>query len=148
MKTPIDEVLEEYDFDKSSLIAILQNIQEKKGYLSSDTIQETAEKIGLPIGKVYGVVTFYSQFRLAPVGKNMVRVCLGTACHVQGGKRILETIENELEIKDGETTEDGKFTVESVSCIGACGLAPVMTINDDTYGRLTPDKLSDILSHY
>jgi len=148
MKNVVDEVLKDYDYDHSALLSILQNIQQKEGYLSPEIIKEVAKKINLPLSKVYGVATFYSQFRLKPRGKNIIRVCLGTACHVRGGKRILETIENELGIKDGETTSDGRFTLESVACIGACGLAPVMMINNDTYGRLTPDKISGVLSRY
>jgi len=148
MGNVVDKVLKNYDYDHSALLSILQNIQQKEGYLSPEIIKEVAEKINLPLSKVYGVATFYSQFRLKPRGKNIIRVCLGTACHVRGGKRILETIENELGIKDGETTPDGRFTLESVACIGACGLAPVMMINNDTYGRLTPDKISGVLSRY
>lgn len=148
MKSSVKRVIDKYDGDKGALISVLQEVQQEEGYLSSDTIREVALGLGIPLGKVFGVATFYSQFRLSPIGKNIIRVCMGTACHVGGGKRILETIENELKIKDGETTPDGRFTLESVACIGACGLAPVMMVNDETYGRLTPDTIHDILSRY
>ena len=104
--------------------------------------------MNIPVSQIYGVVTFYSQFHLKPRGKNIIRVCLGTACHVRGGKAILTAIEDTLKIKAGGTTPDLLFTLETVACIGACGLAPVLMINDDTHGRLTPEGTPEILSKY
>lgn len=141
-------VFEKYAGKKGSLIPILQETQDKYGYLPKDAIKAIAEATGNPVSQVYGVVTFYSQFHLNPRGRNIIRVCQGTACHVRGGKKILEAIEDILEIKPGTTTGDLRYTLETVACIGACGLAPVMMINDDTHGRLTEDILPDILAKY
>ena len=111
-------------------------------------MEYVAQETKTPISSIYGVVTFYSQFHLNPRGRNIIRVCQGTACHVRGGKLILEEVEKELGVKAGHTTEDLRFTVETVACIGACGLAPVMQINEDTHGRLTPEKIALILEKY
>ena len=116
--------------------------------MQNDVLEYVAEKTGIPVSEIYGVVTFYSLFHLNPRGRNIIRVCQGTACHVRGGKLILQTLEKELGIKAGHTTDDLRFTLETVACIGACGLAPVMQINDDTHGRLTPDKVPAILQRY
>lgn len=141
-------IFEKYSGKKGSLIPILQETQEKYGYLPKDAIKAIAKATGNPVSQVYGVVTFYSQFHLNPRGRNIIRVCQGTACHVRGGKKILEAIEEIIDIKPGTTTEDLRYTLETVACIGACGLAPVMMINDDTHGRLTEDILPDILAKY
>ena len=140
--------LARYQGKKGSLIPILQEVQALYNYLPKDALEYIAASTGTPIAQIYGVVTFYSQFHLNPRGRNIIRVCQGTACHVRGGKVILQTIEKELGIKAGHTTEDLRFTLETVACIGACGLAPVMQVNEDTHGRLTPDKLSAILAKY
>ena len=147
-KVQIDAILARYQGKKGSLIPILQEVQALYNYLSKDALEYIAASTGTPIAQIYGVVTFYSQFHLNPRGRNIIRVCQGTACHVRGGKVILQTIEKELGIKAGHTTEDLRFTLETVACIGACGLAPVMQVNEDTHGRLTPDKLSAILAKY
>ena len=126
----------------------IEEVQALYNYLPKDALEYIAASTGTPIAQIYGVVTFYSQFHLNPRGRNIIRVCQGTACHVRGGKVILQTIEKELGIKAGHTTEDLRFTLETVACIGACGLAPVMQVNEDTHGRLTPDKLSAILAKY
>lgn len=131
-----------------SLIPLLQSAQETYGYIPESSIHYISEVIGVPAAEIYGVVTFYSQFRLKPLGENLIRICEGTACHVNGGKNIIKAIENELNITVGETSDDGKFSFESVSCIGCCSLAPVMVINDETFGRLTPKKVSKILKEY
>ena len=144
----IDAILARYQGKKGSLIPILQEVQALYNYLPKDALEYIAASTGTPIAQIYGVVTFYSQFHLNPRGRNIIRVCQGTACHVRGGKVILQTIEKELGIKAGHTTEDLRFTLETVACIGACGLAPVMQVNEDTHGRLTPDKLSAILAKY
>lgn len=147
-KVKIDAILARYQGKKGSLIPILQEVQALYNYLPKDALEYIAASTGTPIAQIYGVVTFYSQFHLNPRGRNIIRVCQGTACHVRGGKVILQTIEKELGIKAGHTTEDLRFTLETVACIGACGLAPVMQVNEDTHGRLTPDKLSAILAKY
>ena len=147
-KVQIDAILARYQGKKGSLIPILQEVQALYNYLPKDALEYIAASTGTPIAQIYGVVTFYSQFHLNPRGRNIIHVCQGTACHVRGGKVILQTIEKELGIKAGHTTEDLRFTLETVACIGACGLAPVMQVNEDTHGRLTPDKLSAILAKY
>ncbi len=144
----MDEILAKYADVRGALIPVLQAAQNAYGYLSKEIIQYTAQKMNIPVSQIYGVVTFYSQFHLNPRGKNIIRVCQGTACHVRGAKAILQAIEDQLQITAGKTTQDLNFTLETVACIGACGLAPVMMINDDTHGRLTPDAIPGILAKY
>ncbi|MBC9783673.1 NADH-quinone oxidoreductase subunit NuoE [Heliobacterium chlorum] len=142
------ELLNKYRTVPGALIPVLQEAQEIYGYLPAEVLQKVARELQIPLAKVYGVVTFYSQFHLKPRGRNIIRVCLGTACHVRGGAKIFEALQKKLAVEDGETTADLRFTLESVACIGACGLAPVIMINHDTHGRLTPEKLTEILSKY
>lgn len=144
----LDEVLAKYQGVKGALIPVLQEAQHAYGYLPKAVIQAIAEKMAIPVSQIYGVVTFYSQFHLNPRGKNIVRVCQGTACHVRGAKAILTTLEENLQVKAGGTTPDLKFTLETVACIGACGLAPVLMVNDDTHGRLTTEVIPEILAKY
>lgn len=144
----IDAILAKYKDVKGPLIPILQEVQSLYNYLPKDVLEYIAKQTGTPIADIYGVVTFYSLFHLNPRGRNIIRVCQGTACHVRGGKTILQALEKQLGIKAGHTTEDLRFTLETVACIGACGLAPVMQINEDTHGRLTTDKLAAILDRY
>ena len=141
----LKDVLDKYAPIDGSLITILQHAQDIYGYLPTDVLYHIAEKIGLTPAKVMGVATFYSQFRLQPVGKYLIMLCQGTACHVNGSEKIEKAIKDELGISDGETTSDGLFTLKNVACLGCCSLSPVMMINDETYGRLTPDKTKDIL---
>lgn len=141
----IKDVLDKYADVKGSLITILQHTQDIYGYLPTDVLYHIAERVGASPAKVMGVATFYSQFRLQPVGKYLIMLCQGTACHVNGSERIEKAINEELGISDGETTEDGLFTLKNVACLGCCSLSPVMMINDETYGRLTPDKTKEIL---
>lgn len=142
-------VLEAYGKIPGSLITILQRAQEIYGYLSMDAINYISEKTGLKAAQIYGVATFYTQFRLAPIGKNLIMLCKGTACHVNGADAIEEAIMEELNIDDGQTTEDGVFTLNNVACLGCCSLAPVMMIknheSDETYGNLTKDSVKKIL---
>ncbi|HHX02500.1 MAG TPA: NADH-quinone oxidoreductase subunit NuoE [Firmicutes bacterium] len=145
---PLYSILSNYSKDESSLIPVLQDAQDHYGYLPLDVLKEIAGYLGLSLGKVYGVVTFYSQFHLQPRGRNVIRVCTGTACHVRGGAEVLKAIENELGIKSGGTTDDLEFTLETVACIGACGLAPVIMVNDDTHGRLAPETVAMVLNAY
>ena len=134
--------------DKSSLIALLQEVQNIYGYLPESLLQEVAEFVGLPLSRVYGVATFYNQFRLNPLGENVIRVCRGTACHVSNSANILFALENELKIKAGQTTRDKKFTLETVACIGACSIAPVITVNNDYHGRISVKDIPGILKKY
>jgi NADH-quinone oxidoreductase E subunit len=134
--------------DKSSLIPILQDVQNIYNYLPQPALHEIAEFVGLPFSRVYGVATFYNQFRLAPLGENIIRVCRGTACHVKNSANILFALESHLGVKAGETTRDKKFTLELVNCIGACSIAPVVTINDDYYGRISIKDIPKILKNY
>ena len=140
-----DKVLKEYADTPGSLIAILQKAQAIYGYLPADVIYYIAEKTGVSPAKVMGVATFYTQFRLEPVGKYMLMLCQGTACHVNGSERIAAVLQEELGIGDGETTADGLFSIKHVACLGCCSLSPVMMINEDTYGSLTPDKALSII---
>jgi len=127
---------------------LLQSAQDHFGYIPRRAIGYISGVTGIPESDVYGVITFYSQFRLQPMGKNLIRACAGTACHVSGSKMIIETIEDELGIEVGGTTEDGLFTLFTVACIGCCSLAPVIMVNDDTHGRLTPAMLRKLLREY
>lgn len=132
----------------SELIAILHRAQSIFGYLPMNVQSFIAEKIGVNVSKVYGVVTFYSFFTMVPKGEYVINICLGTACFVRGADKILERVEEILKIKNGETTEDGKFTLTTLRCVGACGLAPVMQINDKTYGNISVDDVERILMDY
>ena len=141
----LSDVLGEYAAVKGSLITILQKTQEIYGYIPVDAVYHIAEQTGETPAKIMGVATFYSQFRFQPIGKYLIMLCKGTACYVNGAERILDAISDELGIANGETTADGLFTLSVVSCLGCCSLAPVMMINDRTYGSLTPDKARKIL---
>ncbi|MDD5090292.1 MAG: NADH-quinone oxidoreductase subunit NuoE, partial [Candidatus Wallbacteria bacterium] len=134
----VDDILDQYAGKKGSLIPVLQKVQEIYGYVPSTVIEHISKKTGVPESTIFGVVTFYAQFRLSPVGEHLIRVCHGTACHVGGADEITSAIEGELSISNGQTTADGKFTLESVACLGCCSLAPVMTIDGETFGKLTP----------
>jgi NADH-quinone oxidoreductase subunit E len=144
----LDEIIAKYRNEKGPLIPILQEAQGVYGYLPAHVLKHISKSTRIPLSRIYGVVTFYAQFRLTPVGRNLINVCMGTACHVRGGAKVLETIEKELKIKDGATTDDGRFTLEIVACIGACGLAPVISINNEVHGRLLPEKIAGILAKY
>ncbi len=134
--------------DKSNLIPLLQDVQEVYGYLPEDALKEIAAHVGMPFSAVYGVATFYNQFRLTPLGKNVIRVCRGTACHVKNSANILAALENELGVCAGSTTRDKVFTLETVACIGACSIAPVVNINEEYYGRVTIKEIPKILNKY
>lgn len=134
----LDPVIEEKKHIKGSLIPLLQAVQETYGYLPEKVLQYVSEKTKVPLSRIYGVITFYAQFYQKPRGKHIIKLCQGTACHVKGGKGILEEVERTLGTKAGETTEDLMFTLETVACLGTCFLAPVKMIDDQYYGRLTP----------
>ncbi|GBF12102.1 NADH-quinone oxidoreductase subunit NuoE [Tepidibacillus infernus] len=144
----LDQILQQYKKQKGALIPTLQATQELYGYLPKKAMEKIAKSLRIPFSEVFGVATFYAQFKLQPHGRHLIRICSGTACHVSRGTHLLEILEQELGIKKGETTQDERFTLESVACLGACGLAPVMMINDETFGRLTRDKINEILNHY
>jgi NADH-quinone oxidoreductase subunit E len=133
----LDHLIEKYKGKKGNLIPLLQGTQNMFGYLPRAAFEKIASETGLELSDMYGVATFYAQFRLKPVGKIIIKVCHGTACHVQNANTISDSLEEALKIKDGETTEDGLFTLESVACLGCCSLAPVMMIGESTYGKLT-----------
>ncbi len=134
--------------DRSNLIPILQDTQEIYGYLSEEALQDIADFLGISLSSVYGVATFYNQFRLTPLGKYVIRVCRGTACHVKGSADILFNLEQELGCKAGDTSKDKLFTLETVACIGACSIAPVISINDEYYGRIAGKEIPKILNKY
>jgi len=148
--TELAPVMEKYAKTPGSLITILQKAQDIYGYLSMDAINYISEQTGIKPAKIYGVATFYSQFRLKPIGKYLIMLCKGTACHVNGADMIEEAITEELNIADGETTEDGIFTLNNVACLGCCSLAPVMMVKsidgDETFGNLTKDSVKKALN--
>jgi len=144
--TELDEALREYGGTEGSLITILQKAQDIYGYLPREVMERVACTLGQKTAKVYGVATFYTQFRFEPVGKYLIMLCMGTACHVNGAKSIEEAVVDELGISNGETTQDGLFTLSNVACLGCCSLSPVMMINGETYGTLTGDKAREILN--
>ena len=141
-------VIEENKNDKSMLMHVMQQAQGIYGYLPFEVQVMIAEGMDIPLEKVYGVSTFYAQFALSPKGKYNISVCLGTACYVKGSQGIIDELVKELGIEPGECTEDAKFSLEACRCIGACGLAPVFTVNDDVYGKATPDQIKGILAKY
>jgi NADH:ubiquinone oxidoreductase subunit E len=140
--------IEAYAGRPEELIQALQVVQEELGYVSEETEARVAEALGIPIGRVHGVVTFYHLFRTRPAGRHTIRLCLGTACHVLGADRILAAIQEQLGISVGGTTDDRLFSLDVVRCLGTCSLAPVMMIDDDVYGRLTPERVLDVLGAY
>lgn len=134
-----------YPPEPSSLIPLLQRTQERFGYLPREVLEEMANYIGVPLSRVYGVATFYAQFRFKPLGKYVVKICHGTACHVNGAVNISQAITEELGIEEGQTTENGLVTLERVACLGCCSLAPVIMINDKVFGKLTPEKVRKLM---
>jgi NADH:ubiquinone oxidoreductase subunit E len=145
----LDTIIEEqFGGDKENLIMILQEIQKRYNYLPQATLTYLAAKIDIPISTIFGVGTFYSTFSLEPRGKHIISVCLGTACHVRGAERVRERLQESLNIKDGQTTEDMLFTLESVRCLGCCSLGPVVRVDDDIHGRITSDMTGTILKSY
>jgi len=142
----VNEIIAEYKGEKSALIPILQKVQEEYRYLPEEILTYVATALGISPATVYGVATFYAQFSLDPMGKYVIRVCDGTACHVRRSQAVLDAIRKKVGLANGErTTKDMGFTVETVSCLGACGLAPVVTINDEVYGKMTPEAITEIL---
>lgn len=144
--TELKALLKEHEQDKSNLIQILNQVQEKYGYISTEAQKEISDYLGISMAEVYGVITFYSRFTLKPKGKYNIAVCLGTACFVKGSEKILDKVKEILKIDVGQTTEDGLFSIEATRCIGACGLAPVFTVNDEVYGKATPEIVESVIN--
>lgn len=148
LRAQLDEIIEQHKDEKGALMPIMQKAQEIYGYLPPEVQKHIAIKMGVPVSEVFGVATFYSQFLLNPKGQYPVSVCLGTACYVKGSGLLMEKLESELGIPSGGVTDDGKFSLEATRCIGACGLAPVLTVGEDVYGRLVPDDIQGIIAKY
>ena len=144
----LDQLCEKYQPIKDNLIQMLNEVQEQYGYIPISVQKVLSEYLNIAMAEIYGVITFYSRFTLKPKGKYNVAVCLGTACFVKGSEKLLDTAKEALKIKEGETTEDGKFSLEATRCIGACGLAPVFTVNDEVYGKATPDLMKKVIEEY
>jgi len=144
-KSKVESVLSNYDRGRSNLIPILQDVQGELGYLPEEAVDRIAEFLGLSANDVYGVATFYAQFRFTPVGRHMVRVCRGTACHVRGSERILDTVSDKLGIKPRETTADLEYSLEQVACFGACALAPVVVVDDKVHARMSAKKAEQLI---
>jgi NADH:ubiquinone oxidoreductase subunit E len=145
----LDDIIEnQFGNDKENLIMILQAIQKQYNYLPRPALNYLSTKIGIPYSRIYGVATFYATFSLEPRGRNIISICTGTACHVRGAERIREQIAGKIHIQDGQTTEDGRFTLETVRCIGCCSLGPVVKINEDMHARLGTDEVEKVLNQY
>lgn len=144
----LDPIVEKYRGKQGAAIPLLADVQKEVGYVAQEAVVYVGEKLSIPAAELFGVATFYAMFRFQPQGKYVVRLCRGTACHVQGSGRVLEQLERALEIRDGETTKDLMFTLQCVACLGCCSLAPVMMVNDEVYGRLTPEKAVQVLEEF
>ena len=144
----IRETCSKFNNDPQELINVLHGCQEHFGYLPAEVQEVISEHLNVPVAKIYGVVTFYSFFTMTPRGKHPISICMGTACYVRGGEKVLDEFRKELGIKVGETTKDNKFSLSSLRCVGACGLAPVVLVGDKTYGRVAPDDVKGILKEY
>ncbi len=144
----MDEVVKKYRGQDGALIPILQDAQAIYGYLPEEVLADIGRRLKIPMSRIYGIVTFYAQFYLTPRGRNVIKSCQGTACHVRGGKGVLETLSRELKVQPGGTTEDLKFSLETVACVGTCFLAPVIMINEDYYGKLTAKRVLGVLKKY
>lgn len=139
------KILEKYSNEKDAIMAILQDVQDELGYVPQEAVRYISQALRVNQSRLFGILTFYSQFYLSPRGKNILKVCCGTACHVRGAERNLAKVEEVLHIKEGQTTADNMYSLEKIACMGACGLAPVITVNHDVYGHVTPDKIDKIL---
>lgn len=144
-KSQIDGILNSYKNPEESLIAVLQDVQAIDGYISRESVEYITEKSGIPSARIMGVASFYAGFRLKPVGKYRIMVCMGTACHVNGSERVGDTVKRILNVEEGDVTPDGLFSWEEVACLGCCSISPAMMINDTAYGKLTPDKVKKII---
>lgn len=148
MYKQLAEIFKQYEGEKGAVITVLQKVQEKLGYLSKEAISEAAKFFRMSESEIFGIASFYAQFRFTPRGKHAVKVCLGTACYVRGGEEVMKTAEKNLGIDRGGTTEDYKFSLERVACFGSCALSPVMVVDKDVYGRMTTAKVKNILTKF
>ena len=148
LREQVKNVLIKHQQDKSLLVDILHDIQAEIGYLPKDTLVETGRQLGVPLSRIYSVATFFKAFSLTERGRNLISVCMGTACHVRGAVKVLEQIEKELKIKRGETTKDLRFTLETVNCVGACALGPMVIIGEDYHGEMAPEGITSVLKQY
>ena len=148
VKEKVGRVLQKHQRDKSLLVDILHDIQAESGYLPREALEETSHSLDVPLSRVYSVATFFKAFSLKPRGRHLINVCLGTACHVRGADKVREQIEQELGIKTGENTPDLKYTLETVNCVGACALGPMVIIGEDYHPEMTPDKVTSVLQSY
>ena len=144
----VSEIIEKNQRDASALIAILQDTQRHLGYLPTDVLNYISDELVIPLSRVYSVATFYSAFKLKPTGKHIIKVCLGTACHIKGGPRLMNELEKVLKVKSGEATEDMMFSFEAVRCVGCCGLAPVVMIDENFHGKVQPKDIKKIVAKY
>ncbi len=144
----LPELIQKYRDENGTVIGLLQDIHEAYGYLPEETLHRVSDEIEVPLSTLYSLATFYSSFRLEPMGEHHIRTCVGTACHVKGAPFVVETIERELGIKAGETTPDGKFTFDTVNCLGACALAPLVVIDDEYYGKMDQNKIKKLLDNF
>lgn len=144
----VQQFVDEWKDKPGNLIMVLHAVQEHYGYVPRQTAMKLAKELEIPLAKIYGVITFYHYFKTTKPGRNKMAVCMGTACYLKGAKDIVEETENLLDIRVGETTEDGEFTMEAVRCVGCCGLAPVLTVNGEVYGKVNKDKLPDVLAKH
>ena len=147
-KQKVAAILDRYQRDRGLLVSILQDVQSEFFYLPEDAIKEVSRGLGIPLTQAYSVATFFKAFSLKPRGRHLINVCLGTACHVRGAVRILEKMERDLKVKAGETTEDLKFTLETVNCVGACALGPILIVDEKFHGQMTMDKVDSVLKDY
>jgi NADH-quinone oxidoreductase subunit E len=144
----LEAILARYDFDRSHLIGILQDVQAKERYLPREALEYIAQRLNIPETEVYRLATFFTAFSLKPRGRHTCQVCMGTACHVRGAERLLETIKRELKVESGETTGDMRFTLETVNCLGACALGPIVVVDGEYHGQMSSSKLPRILKQY
>ena len=148
VKEKVGQVLNNYQHDKGMLVSVLQDVQAEYNYLPKEALIQVSQGLNIPLSQVYSVTTFFKAFSLKPRGRHLINVCLGTACHVRGAVRILEKIERELGISSSETTQDLRFTLETVNCVGACALGPMVIIDEEYHGEITTDKVNSVLKKY
>jgi len=143
--TKVDTIIDKYDGDATSLLAIMQDVQDQENYLPREAVNHIAQKLDIPVARIYAMATFFESFHLEPRGKHICTVCMGTACHVRGAQRLVEQLERDLDIKSGETTKDLQFTVEEVNCVGACALGPLVIIDGEYHGNVTSNQLTKVV---
>ncbi|MBN2467990.1 MAG: NADH-quinone oxidoreductase subunit NuoE [Deltaproteobacteria bacterium] len=148
MDEKVEKIIEQHQGKPGTVISVLESVQENYGYLPQQILEQVAQALGVPLAQLFSMATFYSAFSLKPRGKHTIYACLGTACHVRGGARVLKGVSQQIGVKPGDTTDDRQFTLETVRCIGCCSLAPVVKVNEDVYGYTTTDKMRGILDNY